>query len=90
MKKSRRTFIKNTALSAGMIGVGSKLTSSPSYHISTIPKRKYAWNDHIQIAIIGAGGMGVEDTRTALKIPGVSLVAACDLYQGRFSPRKLN
>ncbi|HEY3380577.1 MAG TPA: Gfo/Idh/MocA family oxidoreductase [Vicinamibacterales bacterium] len=42
-----------------------------------------AANDRIQIALIGAGGMGVEDAKTALTIDGVRLVAACDLYDGR-------
>ncbi len=40
-------------------------------------------NDRIQIALIGAGGMGMGDTRYALSLPGVSLVAACDIYDGR-------
>ena len=45
-------------------------------------------NDQIQIALIGAGGMGVADTNTALKIPGTKLVAVCDLYDGRLSAAK--
>jgi hypothetical protein len=40
-------------------------------------------NDNIQIAVIGAGGMGSGDVRTALSIRGVRLVAAADLYTGR-------
>jgi predicted dehydrogenase len=40
-------------------------------------------NDNIQIALIGAGGMGMGDTGLALSIPGVKLVAACDVYDGR-------
>ncbi|MBL8173683.1 MAG: Gfo/Idh/MocA family oxidoreductase [Bryobacterales bacterium] len=42
-----------------------------------------AANDHVQIATIGIGGMGSEDTRSATAQPGVKLVAACDVYQGR-------
>lgn len=45
-------------------------------------------NDNIQIAVIGAGGMGSGDVRTALKIPGVRLVAAVDLYSGRLTRAK--
>lgn len=42
-----------------------------------------AKNDTIQIALIGAGGMGSGDARMASSIPGVKLVAACDIYDGR-------
>ena len=40
-------------------------------------------NDDIQLALIGAGGMGTADATTALQVPGVKLVAACDVYDGR-------
>lgn len=42
-----------------------------------------AVNDTIQIALIGAGGMGQGDARSSTSLPGVKLVAACDLYTGR-------
>jgi predicted dehydrogenase len=42
-----------------------------------------AANDNVQIALIGAGGMGQGDARYSTSIPGVKLVAACDLYTGR-------
>jgi predicted dehydrogenase len=40
-------------------------------------------NDTIQIALIGAGGMGSGDARMASSIPGVKLVAVCDIYDSR-------
>jgi predicted dehydrogenase len=40
-------------------------------------------NDRIRIATIGHGGMGSGDTRYARSIPGVELVAVCDIYEGR-------
>ena len=40
-------------------------------------------NDNIQIALIGAGGMGQSDARMSTSLPGVKLVAACDLYTSR-------
>jgi hypothetical protein len=49
---------------------------------------KYAANDNIQIALIGAGGMGNADADTAITVPGVKLVAACDLYDGRLADAK--
>jgi predicted dehydrogenase len=42
-----------------------------------------AINDTIQIGLIGAGGMGQGDAHYATSLPGVKLVAACDLYTGR-------
>jgi predicted dehydrogenase len=42
-----------------------------------------AANDKVQIALIGAGGMGQGDAGFATSLDGVKLVAACDLYTGR-------
>ena len=44
--------------------------------------------DSIQIALIGAGGMGMGDTRYAVSLPGVKLVAVCDVYDGRLARAK--
>jgi predicted dehydrogenase len=48
----------------------------------------YSPNDTIQIALIGAGGMGQGDAKMAASIPGVKLVAACDCYDGRLKHMK--
>ena len=48
----------------------------------------YSANDTIQIALIGAGGMGQGDARMATSLPGVKLVAACDCYSGRLQHMK--
>jgi len=47
-----------------------------------------AANDHIQIALIGAGGQGMGDTKTAVQVPGVKLVAVADCYNGRLEHSK--
>jgi predicted dehydrogenase len=47
-----------------------------------------AANDHIQIALIGAGGQGQYDTKTAVTVPGVKLVAVADCYDGRLEHSK--
>lgn len=50
--------------------------------------QRFSANDQIQIAVIGAGGMGTADANTAITVPGVKLVAACDLYDGRLQDAK--
>ena len=42
----------------------------------------------VRIALIGKGGMGTADTNTALRVPGVKLVAVCDLYDARLQNAK--
>ena len=49
------------------------------------PEKPVAANDHIQIALIGAGGQGQYDTGVAVKVPGVKLVAVADCYDGRLA-----
>ncbi len=49
---------------------------------------RFAANDQIQFAVIGVGGMGSGDVRTALRIPGNRLVAASDVYDGRLTRAK--
>ena len=45
-------------------------------------------NNKIRIATIGVGGMGSGDTRFALQLPGVELVAVADIYDGRLERAK--
>ena len=75
MPVTRRHFLGTTAV-AGL--TGSLLAQSSA----EAPKSK---NDNIQIALIGAGGQGMDDTHWALKVPGVRLVAAADVYTGRLT-----
>ena len=52
------------------------------------PQKPVAANDHIQIALIGAGGQGQYDTGVAVRVPGVKLVAVADCYDGRLAHAK--
>jgi len=76
MSATRRHFLE----SATLAGLSSSLLAQ-----DTTPNSK---NDTIQLALIGAGGQGMDDTRAALKTPGVKLVAAADVYQGRLTRAK--
>ena len=92
-ESSRRGFIKKLTSSAAAIAVGSNVFAGSTEESKSVEfkihKRQFQGpNDNINIALIGAGGMGTQDTITALQVPGAKLVAACDLYQGRLNDAK--
>ncbi len=80
---NRRGFIK----AAGAASAAS-LLSSRIHALAAVqaePARPVAANDHIQLALIGAGIQGQNDTRFAVQVPGVKLVAVADCYDGRLA-----
>jgi len=90
MQSSRRKFITSVgkATAAAMIIPGGLKGNDATTTAILLRKEKYTANDHINLALIGAGGMGLADTNTALQILGVKLVAVCDLYQERLVAAK--
>jgi len=64
------------------------LKESASLLLSAGALPAFAANDTIRIGVIGMGIMGFNDVSTALKVPGVEWVAACDLYTGRLQRAK--
>jgi predicted dehydrogenase len=77
---SRREFLKKSG--AGLLLTsGTSLAYGKTYMLES--QKSVAAIDKIRIGLIGAGIIGHYDTDTALKVPGVELVAVCDLYQGR-------
>jgi predicted dehydrogenase len=82
---SRRNFIKKMAASAAAVAAGTAAFAADDNIIrfTLSKKRAFSANDNVNIALIGAGGMGTQDTITALSVPGIKIVAACDLYDGR-------
>lgn len=82
LELNRRNFLKAGA--ASLLGATSHLPAGAQSE----PALPVAANDHIQIALIGAGGQGQGDTKTALQVPGVKLVAVADCYDGRLAHSK--
>ncbi len=90
MKKTsptpRRSFIKKLSGTAVLTAAASSqflLGRDDKYMLSSRSEGKITTNDAIQVATIGMGIMGFNNIQSAAKIPGVKLVAACDLYDGR-------
>ncbi|MYA43933.1 MAG: Gfo/Idh/MocA family oxidoreductase, partial [Gemmatimonadetes bacterium] len=92
---SRRKFVKSVAAGSALAaGVPSLLSGESRARRRTLPRRdmpvsrqgpagQVPPSDRIGLAVVGAGGMGMADVDTALRIPGVELVAACDVFDGR-------
>lgn len=91
-ESSRRGFIKKLATSTAAVAVGSQVLAASAENnnkfISISKRADFSANDQINIALIGAGGMGTGDVMTALMVPGVKIVAVCDLYDGRLRDAK--
>jgi len=86
-QSSRRKFIRQIGgasllLAAGQVKVIGSENSEPRAFNRVFPVSP---NDKIRIATIGMGIMGNVDTDSALRVPGVELAAACDLYKGRLA-----
>lgn len=90
-KNSRRSFLQKMAtgaLGASLAPVISNATGDNQRKVSLSRQAKAGAADTIRLGLIGAGGMGLADANTAITVPGVKLVAACDLYDGRLADAK--
>ena len=83
--RSRRDFLRLVATSATLAGTTTHVLADDKDEDKC---KKVSANDRIGLALIGAGGQGMSDTRAALDAPGVELVAACDIYTGRLARAK--
>src|SRR5580704_13388100 len=81
---NRRNFLKAASVTAAGSLAGAKMLGMAKPEGG----RTIAANDHIQLALIGAGIQGQGDTRTAIQVPGVKLVAVADCYDGRLAHAK--
>jgi predicted dehydrogenase len=69
---TRRHFLQASGSVAALASQGAKLSA----------------NDHVQIALIGAGGQGSGDVESSLAAGGVKLTAVSDIYEGRLTRAK--
>jgi len=81
-RPSRREFIGMTAAS-GLLGAIPAGASAQTTSTQDVPP-----GERLQIATFGVGIQGLNDTRTALRVPGVELVAVADVYDGRLTLAK--
>lgn len=89
-KSKRRSFIKKLSGTALLTASATPFLIGSDDQTKLINRKdfKSTANDNINLATIGMGIMGFINAETALKIPGVKLVAACDLYDGRLKHTK--
>jgi predicted dehydrogenase len=88
---SRRKFINQAVkgVLAGSVAPHIVTAGGKEQNLQLLKRAaSYTANDQVQIALIGAGGMGHADTDTCITVPGVKIVAACDLYDGRLETAK--
>jgi predicted dehydrogenase len=72
---SRKKFIyQASALTAGGI-----LASSLGNDVFAIFRNKVAPSDQVNVGVIGINGMGWSNLQAILKVPGVNVVALCDI-----------
>ncbi|MEO7961242.1 MAG: Gfo/Idh/MocA family oxidoreductase [Ginsengibacter sp.] len=73
--KTRRNFLQNSALLIG----GSMLASTIDNKAFAILNGGVSPADQLNVGLIGAKGMGFSNLKSAIKIPGVNVVALCDV-----------
>jgi predicted dehydrogenase len=73
-RRSRREFL-TTAIAGTVV--------APTLLRARTPSASGQPGARVRIGLIGAGGQGMSDTRTALRVPGTELTAVADVYDGR-------
>jgi predicted dehydrogenase len=83
MRPTRRDFLRMAAATSVAASTTTRLRAQDASASRTI-----APADRIKLATIGCGIQGIGDTRNALRVAGVELVAAADVYDGRLTRAK--
>ena len=83
--RSRRSFLKKFAALSALTASSLPAAVLAQQQKALLKKsvKTVSPNNRLQIATIGMGIIGFIDTVTALSVPGIELVAASDLYDGR-------
>ena len=81
---SRRKFLQQGTLLTG----GALLASAFTQHGFAYFRNNIMPSDQVRIGAIGINGMGWSNVTAALKVPGVVLVAICDIDQSVISKRQ--
>ena len=80
---SRRKFLQQ---SSAVLGAGALATVFDNKAYAYF-KNSIAPSDQLNIGAIGINGMGWSDVKAALKVPGVNLVAVCDVDKNAMDTR---
>ena len=78
---SRREFLQKSAGITGASLVGGSVLLEPDPLVAW--SRLSGASDRVRFGIVGVGMEGTGLLTTAVALPGVECVAACDLYDGR-------
>jgi predicted dehydrogenase len=89
-QNNRRKFIQQIGLAGAGILSGDQLLAAAETQSELLYRHFKPTGESapIRMGLIGAGGMGTEDMKTALLHEGVTITAVCDLYQGRINAAK--
>ena len=88
---SRRKFLQqigSTSLLLAASPLAGLAAAEKAEQRTIFYEKKIGPNDKVRLAVIGFGIQGHMDLATAIKVPGVELVAVCDLYTGRLENAK--
>jgi predicted dehydrogenase len=80
--KSRRDFLQRASAATIAALAARPLAADEPSGCSPKPSEGAP---RLGLATIGIGGQGTSDTKAALKVPGVELVAVADVYDGRLA-----
>jgi predicted dehydrogenase len=80
---SRKKFLQQSSLLLG----GGALASAFDNKAFAYFKSRVAPSDQLNIGTVGINGMGWADTLSAMKVPGVNLVAVCDIDKNVIATR---
>ena len=85
---NRRNFLKVASTATAATALGVKTYALSVKELEPALAGPFSPNDQIQLALIGAGIQGQGDTKFAVQVPGVKLVAVADCYDGRLAHSK--